>query len=76
MAPRAGEYSAIYFHEDDVGDSEWEADVELTVPGDLPSGVYALRARLDDRTEDRIPFFVSAPVGRPSADVAVLFSRQ
>jgi len=67
------EYSAIYFHEDDVGDAEWEANVEYTVPTDLPSGVYALRLRDDDGSDDRIPFFVRPPLGQPTADVAVLF---
>jgi N,N-dimethylformamidase len=68
------EFSAIHFHEDDVGDVGWDADITLAVPSDLPSGTYAMHLRADDGSEDRIPFFVRSPVGRPAADVAVLFS--
>ena len=35
---RPGEYGAIHFHRDDLEDAGWEADFELTIPADLPSG--------------------------------------
>jgi N,N-dimethylformamidase len=66
------EYGAIHFHEDDLEDAGWEADFALTVPDDLPSGVYAARLRAGNG-EDHVPFFVRPPLGRPTASVAVLF---
>ena len=51
------EYSAIYFHEDDLDDAGWKTDFSLTIPFDLKSGIYAARLRTDN-DEDYIPFFV------------------
>ncbi|MEA2523388.1 MAG: hypothetical protein QOF73_615, partial [Thermomicrobiales bacterium] len=67
------QYGAIHFHEDDLDDAGWESDFALTVPNDLPSGVYAARLRTDD-AEDHIPFVVRLPAGKPTAPIAVLFS--
>ena len=33
------QYGAIHFHDDDLSDAGWDADFELDVPEDLPSGV-------------------------------------
>jgi N,N-dimethylformamidase len=74
------EYGAIAFHSDDLADCEWQTDIVLTVPEDLPSGVYALRLRIGesagssvaDDAEDYVPFFVAPPRGQPTADTAVL----
>ncbi|MFF5112845.1 N,N-dimethylformamidase beta subunit family domain-containing protein [Streptosporangium sp. NPDC000509] len=57
LAPEA--YSAIHFHDDDLDDACWEDDVVLTIPSHLPSGVYGIRARATDGTEDTIPFVVT-----------------
>ena len=51
------QYSAIYFHDDDLVDAGWDAGFELRVPDDLASGVYAARLRTADN-EDYAPFFV------------------
>ena len=67
----AEEYGAIHFHEDDLEDACWEADLELTVEPELPSGVYAVRLRADE-AEEHIPFCVRPPRGTASADVAML----
>lgn len=72
-------YGAVHFHHDDVYDAGWETSVALTIPEDLPSGAYALRARsgVNDRAATRetyIPFFVRPPrVSRgPRPKVALL----
>ncbi len=70
---RPEEYGAIHFHDDDLEDAGWEADFTLTVPGDLPSGIYAARLRGDGAPEDHIPFVVRPPVGAPGAEIAFLF---
>ena len=72
LAP--SEYGAIHFHIcDDLETPGAQADFELTVPADLPSGVYAawLRAGAD---EEYLPFVVRPPRGAPTERVAVLMS--
>jgi N,N-dimethylformamidase len=66
-------YGAIHFHEDDVHDCGWDADFAVTLPDDIPSGIYAARLTAG---EDRyhIPFFVRPVLGRPSSPVAFLAS--
>jgi N,N-dimethylformamidase len=59
-APR--EHGAIHFHDDDLEDCGWEEGFALTVPDDLPSGVYAARLTAADFV-DHLPFFVR-PRGR------------
>jgi N,N-dimethylformamidase len=66
------EYGAIHFHADDLDDAGWDVDFELTVPRDLPSGVYAARLRAGE-DEDHIPFFVRPAKGSPTARIALLF---
>lgn len=56
-------FGAIHFHEDDLSDAGWAADLAVTVPLDWQSGVYALHICADN-TEDYIPFIV-----RPSPSV-------
>src|SRR5439155_19274710 len=51
------DYGAIHFHDDDLADARWEADFALTVPPELPSGVYAAKLT-GEGAEDYIPFFV------------------
>lgn len=64
-------YSAIYFHDDDLQDAEWEKDFSYKVPNNLPSGIYAARLR-HGGSEDYIPFFVPPPKGKATASVALL----
>jgi N,N-dimethylformamidase len=65
------EYGAVFFHDDDLEDAGWEPSFELTVPDDLPSGVYAaLLCAGDD--EEWIPFFVRPPRGESRAPIAFL----
>ncbi|MDX6513017.1 MAG: hypothetical protein QOE36_2521, partial [Gaiellaceae bacterium] len=69
---RPEEYGAIHFHEDDLEDAGWERDFTLTVPEDLPSGVYAARLRADGVPEDHVPFVLRPRTGVPTAEVAFL----
>ncbi len=64
-------FDAVHFHHDDLYDAGWETTVEATLPGDLPSGIYAFRVR-GDAGEDRVPFFVRPARGARTADVAML----
>jgi N,N-dimethylformamidase len=65
------EYAAIMFHDDDLADAGWEPDLELDLPGDLASGVYALRLEADGAS-DHIPFAVRPPRGQSRSPVALL----
>jgi len=65
------QYGAIHFHDDDLHDCGWDPSFELTVPEDMPSGIYAAKLQNgDDR--DHIPFVVLPPRGEATADVLFL----
>ncbi|MBB4277595.1 N,N-dimethylformamidase beta subunit family domain-containing protein [Rhizobium mongolense] len=51
------EYAAITFHSDDLSDCAWETTIAVTVPDEVPSGVYGLAVENDIAT-DTIPFYV------------------
>ena len=65
------QYTAIYFHDDDLLDAAWDVDFAFQVPDDLPSGVYAARLRTTT-SEDYVPFFVRPPRGTANARIAFL----
>lgn len=65
------QYGAIWFHDDSLDDSRWQADFSIKIPADLPSGVYAIKLDQDGAT-DRIPFFVAPPKGQQNATIAVV----
>ncbi|MCZ6616791.1 MAG: hypothetical protein O7E57_01560, partial [Gammaproteobacteria bacterium] len=71
-------WNAVHFHKDDLYDAAWTATAVLTLPTDLPSGIYAFHTtseHLDGTVqEDRVPFFVRPAEGAPTADVALLMS--
>jgi len=68
------EYGAIHFHDDDVDDARWDVDFTLTVPAELPSGVYAVKLSTIDGDEAYVPFMVRTPLGRPQNTIAVIMS--
>jgi N,N-dimethylformamidase len=68
----AGALCAVHFHEDDLEDAGWDADLSFVVPVDTPSAVYAVRLVIDG-DEDVIPFFVRPAPAASASDVAVLF---
>ena len=65
------QYAAIHFHEDDLTDAGWQADVQWQVPADLPSGVYAVRLR-HEGSEDHAVFFLRASQDAERAQVLYL----
>jgi len=71
-------YGAIHFHCDDLHDMQWETDFRWTIPGDLPSGIYAARVSCGGEgpglDEDFLPFFVLPARDAPKASVAFLAS--
>lgn len=71
QAPR--EYGAIHFHRDDLEDAGWEVDLELRIPDELESGVYAAWLRAGD-DEEYIPFVVRPRRGAAGSRIAVLVS--
>ncbi len=64
-------YGAIHFHSDDLADAEWETSCKFAVPDDLPSGVYALRARTGE-SQDYAVFFVQPSRNAEPAPIAFL----
>lgn len=71
LAPE--EYGGVDFHADAVIECAWEVTRSLTVPEDLPSGVYAMRLRAGPGrglAEEYVVFFVRAKT--PKAKVAML----
>ena len=65
------QWGAIHFHDDDIYDAGWEADFELTIPPDMPSGLYAARLR-GGGAEEYIPFVVGPAPGRERAIALLL----
>ncbi|MDA4122606.1 MAG: LamG domain-containing protein [Thaumarchaeota archaeon] len=65
------EYAAIYFHEDDLEDCEWETDFEFRVPLDFPTGIYAASLSTGVHT-DYVPFFVRPRPDGPKSRIAFL----
>lgn len=68
-----GDYGAIHFHADDLGDCGWQTDVTFTVPEDLPSGAYALHLTCAGG-QDWLPLYVVPPRGVARAPVVFLAS--
>ncbi|MBJ7331508.1 MAG: hypothetical protein JHC95_16565 [Solirubrobacteraceae bacterium] len=64
-------YAACHFHADGLEDCHWEETATLTLPDDLPSGVYGVRLRAGT-LEDVVPVFVRPAAGAATADVAIL----
>ena len=67
------QWNAVHFHKDDLYDAGWHETTTVTLPDDLPSGIYAFRLQAGDQS-DRVPFFVRPAVLAPTKDVALLMS--
>lgn len=65
------QYGAIHFHGDDLVDAGWDTDVEVRLPEDLASGVYAFRSTAASNV-DRTTLFVRPADRAPRAAVAFL----
>ncbi|NMJ44492.1 N,N-dimethylformamidase [Roseomonas sp. JC162] len=66
-----GEYAAIHFHDDDVGDLGWAPTFEFRIPLEWPSGLYALHLETAEG-RDNIPFVVRAAEAGTQARIALL----
>jgi N,N-dimethylformamidase len=67
------QYGAIHFHDDDIYDARWDADLDFDLPADLKSGFYAIRL-MAGADEERIPFFVRPRPVDKRAPVCLLAS--
>jgi N,N-dimethylformamidase len=65
------EWGAIHFHDDDLGDVGWTPSLEITIPGDWPSGIYAVHLRSANGV-DNVPFVVRPGAASPKQKVAIL----
>lgn len=65
------QWGAIHFHDDDVGDAAWKPSLELTIPADWKSGVYALHLQAG-MARDNIVFYVRAAQPGVTSKVAFL----
>jgi N,N-dimethylformamidase len=68
------QYAAIHFHRTDMTDCRWEPQAEITLPADLPSGVYTVRLSDDEGGEDLIPLIVRPPAGTSTAPALLVLS--
>ena len=59
------QWGAMHFHDDDIYDAGLQPDFALTIPEDMPSGLYAARLR-GGGDEEYIPFAVGPRPGRES----------
>ena len=64
-------YAAVHFHDDDLYDAGWDTDFSFEIPGDLGSGVYAVRLHADE-DEFYVPLAVPPPREGPRAAAAFL----
>lgn len=55
---RPDHFAALHFHDDTLEDAGWETDFCLTIPDDLPSGIYAARLTGSRDEVERITFIV------------------
>jgi N,N-dimethylformamidase len=67
------QYGAIHFHDDDIYDARWDADIAFDLPDDLKSGFYAIRL-VAGGDEERLPFFVRPRQGDRRAPACLLAS--
>ncbi len=67
------DYGAIHFHDDDLGDCNWQPDFSWTVPDDLLSGAYALHLTCE-AGEDWLPLYVLPKRQGPFAPIVFLAS--
>jgi N,N-dimethylformamidase len=67
------DYGAIHFHDDDLGDCNWQADFSWTVPDDLGSGAYALHLTCE-AGEDWLPLYVLPNRQGPFSPIVFLAS--
>lgn len=67
-------FAAIHFHDDGLSDAEWSTDFSYSLPGDMPSGLYAARLTAAGGEVERIPFVVHPRPGTTRNKIAFLAS--
>jgi N,N-dimethylformamidase len=65
------EYAAMAFHTDDLSDCRWDTTIAITVPSNVPSGVYGLRIN-NQSGSDTIPFYVLPGGEKPRRRIVFL----
>jgi N,N-dimethylformamidase len=68
------QYAAVHFHRTDMTDCRWEPQAEITLPDDLPSGVYTVRLSDPEGGEDLTPLIVRPPKGTAMAKALLIMS--
>ena len=66
-------YAAIYFHDDDIYDFDWEPSFEWKIPKSTPSGIYVMRMSSNsggNLYEEALPLFICAPKEKGDAVTA------
>lgn len=66
-------YAAIHFHDDDLCDANWQADLSFTIPAGTRSGCYSVRLTANEICYDAT-YFVRPPRGTRTAKVLYLAS--
>ncbi|MFA5489533.1 MAG: N,N-dimethylformamidase beta subunit family domain-containing protein [Candidimonas sp.] len=67
-------FAALHFHDDTLEDAKWETSFSLTLPDDLPSGLYAARLTGPAGEQERITFIVRPKRGAERKKIAFLMS--
>jgi len=62
---RPDHFAAVHFHDDNLGDAQWEIDFHYRVPADLPSGLYAMRLSGEGKEHRISPSWCGRPPARP-----------
>jgi len=65
------QYSALYFHQDDLSNADWPVSFAFHVASGTPSGVYAAVLTADGH-KFYIPYFVTPPPARATARIALV----
>lgn len=67
------EWAAIHFHDDDVGDVGWQTSLDIEIPRDWKSGVYAVHLKSAAGVEN-VPFVVRPGDHQQRERIAILQS--
>lgn len=65
------QYGAVHFHTDDLEDAAWTETTIVTLPEDLPSGIYCVLVR-GDGAEDHTPVIVGRGAHEERTEVLFL----
>ncbi|RMB82627.1 N,N-dimethylformamidase beta subunit family domain-containing protein [Streptomyces shenzhenensis] len=66
------QYAALHLHRDDMTDCSWRFQGELTLPDELPSGVYGIVLSDTSGGRDTVPVFVAPPADEATSEILVV----